>query len=135
MMITIIGCESKKETFKKSDLYGTYEANYAGATDKLVIKRDGSYLHVYVVNEKRVAEDGYWSIIDERSGSVSEINVVFNNFKFRPQEGMSSSRGDWFTEAVNLRSKSLLSNSSPRIHLCFQSELQLCFIKSNARYN
>jgi len=117
-------CESRREYFKVEELYGGYLAKYAGDTDFLEIKPEGIYIHKYQEGGEFREESGTWKFVEVPSDSVKEIDVVFYNFKFRALKGISSARGDWFTLA-----EKTTENEKSKIHLCFQTEMHLCFIK------
>ncbi len=124
IMAICTGCGSEREYFYAEELYGSYLAHYADDTDKLEINADGTYIHKYREENEVKEEKGAWKFVETPSDSVVEIDVVFYNFKFRAMNGISSSRGDWFTLAVKTS-----ENKEPNIHLCFQTELHLCFVK------
>lgn len=102
----------------ETDLIGAYSASYRKDQATLILKKDGSYVHVITTSEgKRIENIATWRL--DRDFKYGPI-VDFVDFIFVPAykefEG-----GNWSTYVER--------SWAGRIELCFNSDQGYCYVK------
>src|SRR3989442_13427628 len=92
-------CSGCSSPIHREDIVGRYSRNRGHARDELVVRNDGSYLHVYEQpNQPVITDSGRWSM-DTIDGI---LHITFDNFVPRYwneiQPGMAQPRGYWPVE-------------------------------------
>lgn len=130
IVILLIGCSPIKHPIKSSEVVGKYIANYHNASDELVLFVSGEYLHSYYIDGELILDRNSWELLDVDS-SNEEVGLRLFNFNFRVGSNDLMPSSDWIVSAEKSQRISLSANANNdlRVRLCFNYDLDHCFIQ------
>ena len=126
----LAGCSPVKHPIEAGEITGEYLASYHEAEDKLILFENGTYEHAYNLNGKLLTNRDRWEFLDSTSDNT-QLDLRLFNFKFRAAKDTMSTTSDWIVSAEKTERISLLKgeDDSLRIRLCFNYDLDHCFVK------
>jgi hypothetical protein len=129
----LAGCSPIEHPVSSDEIAGKYIASYHDSKDELLLLGSGKYEHSYYIDGVLVVDRESWEFL----GGETSVDIRLFNFRFRNAKGAQSAKSDWIVSAEKSARISLSENinNELRIRLCFNYDLDHCFIQQNLGSN
>ena len=133
IVMFLTGCSPEQHSLLSSEIYGLYKARYNDGVDILEINKNGYYRHEYYINNHKEEDVGTWRFVNSNAESKKSVDLLLLQFVFRKSQNLLREKSDFFVRAEKSGRLSLSNNKEAevRIRLCFNYDLDYCFVKTD----
>lgn len=126
----LAGCSPLEYPVSRNEVFGEYVAVYHDATHKLVLFDNGTYEHSYIIDGKLLVDRHNWEFLDVDIGE-SDLYLRLFEFKFRVAKDTISKSKDWILSPEKTKRFNFSENKNHglRVRLCFNYDLDRCYVK------